>query len=82
MYAQRNIEALARNHFCRGKVISITYFHACVCVCACVRARAHGHTWVNKCVCVRVGGCGCTGANMCFRACRLTCPACNAHAPY
>jgi hypothetical protein len=26
MYVQRNIEARSRNHCCRGKAISITYF--------------------------------------------------------
>jgi hypothetical protein len=25
MYVQRNIEARSRNHFCRGKAISVTY---------------------------------------------------------
>ena len=26
MYVQRNIEALSRTNFCRGKAISITYY--------------------------------------------------------
>ena len=42
MFILHNIEARSRNHFCRGKEISITYF--------CVRARR----WC-LCVCVGVG---------------------------
>ena len=35
---------------------------------------------IFRCVCVR--GCGCRGAGVCLRACSITNPACNAHAPY
>jgi hypothetical protein len=37
---QRNTETRSRNHCCRGKAVTITYF--CVCVYRCVLASAHG----------------------------------------
>jgi hypothetical protein len=47
MYVQRDTEARSRNHFCRGKAISITYFFvtarrlvfACARVCVCGSRR-------------------------------------------
>ena len=41
------------------------------CVCVCVRARAQDREWALACVRVQ-------GVGVCFRACRLTNPGCNA----
>jgi hypothetical protein len=71
MYVKRNIEARSRNHCCRGKATSITYF------CVCVWARARGRVFL----CVRVCWCGCTGEGVYFRGCSPSYSARNTHAP-
>jgi hypothetical protein len=64
MYLQRDIYARPRNHCCRGKAVSVTYFSLCECVRGCV--------WVRACACVYEDGC--TGSGVCFHACSLNNP--------
>jgi hypothetical protein len=68
MYVWRHIKARSRNHFCRGKEVSIIYF--CVCVCG-AGAREF------DCVCVRVWM-GVHGRGRVLQACSLTNQARNA----
>jgi hypothetical protein len=48
MYVKRSTEARLRNHYCRGKAISIIYWSVCVCVCVNVDA------WTLACAPARV----------------------------
>ena len=64
--------ARSRNHFCRGKAISIAYFCVCV-VCVCVRARERERegVWGHECacLCMHASVCRCVGARA--QACAL-----------
>jgi hypothetical protein len=46
MCVQRNIEARSRNHYCRGKAVSITY----LCLCVCGGGGVPGRVGVYMCV--------------------------------
>jgi len=56
MCVQRNNDPSSRNHCCRGKAISITYFES-VCVCVCValviqHARHRRRTVISSAACL------------------------------